>query len=669
MHLHNRTRGRWRTAGLLGFLLLVPGLTANRLLAAERVGSRFVYLDEREPYYPHRDFPKLTTPMWVGEPGVEAVVILSIDDMGRSPHNPPAAPPNRFARYLLPPEVYARFLEPVVARLQKIDGRAPITIFTCEAHEGHPLLQQFLKEGMSLDVHTAAHWVPLLRTSDATTPGEENLRLAVRDVLDCLENLSAIPNNRVVACRIPGCDAQNTNSPRFYSEVFPRRTRGGKFLSVDSSVFQYFTSADRAVPRELMIQPDGRERFGKFITGIPQTRHFTNHIANYPYPYVIDRIIWEFPVIVPADSHGVHAYKPNNPQAVEDWKRAVDVIVRKQGLYTLCFHPHGYIKAEQVAELVDYIDRTYGKRVKFLNCREVYDRLTKHLLDGVPLRSGTGADNGVRLLDVNGDGYLDVVIANGKRRQTRVWQPTTGTWKTTDFPVPLVSGETTAQSRPTGARFFTTSAAGPAGLALATPERAGVWHFDGNGWAAAPARLPAEVDGHKLYTAVNGVDRGVRFRDLDGDGTSDLLINNEAQNAVFFWRPAARRWERAAFALPEKGCLVDGSGIDQGLRFVDLNQDGAEDLVLSNDRKYWVSLFEGPRNGWAKKVVEGKAGDADAPPAIVYQGELNGVWFRDGVMVQMNEFTAKNREYTVLWPYERLLKRPTGQGSRPREGP
>ena len=56
------------------------------------------------PYYPHRDFPKLITPQWVGEPGVEAVVVLAIDDM-RDP-----------ARY----EAYLR---PILNRLKAIDGR------------------------------------------------------------------------------------------------------------------------------------------------------------------------------------------------------------------------------------------------------------------------------------------------------------------------------------------------------------------------------------------------------------------------------------------------------------------------------------------------------------------------------------------------------------------
>src|SRR5262245_41625755 len=43
-------------------------------------GNRLAYLDELDPYYPHAKFPKLTTPQWVGEKDVEAVVVLAIDD-------------------------------------------------------------------------------------------------------------------------------------------------------------------------------------------------------------------------------------------------------------------------------------------------------------------------------------------------------------------------------------------------------------------------------------------------------------------------------------------------------------------------------------------------------------------------------------------------------------
>lgn len=63
-----------------------------------------VPLEETNPYYPHREFPRLTTPMWVGEEGVEAVVILGIDDMRD-------------------PKRYEAYLRPILNRLKKIDGR------------------------------------------------------------------------------------------------------------------------------------------------------------------------------------------------------------------------------------------------------------------------------------------------------------------------------------------------------------------------------------------------------------------------------------------------------------------------------------------------------------------------------------------------------------------
>jgi len=60
-----------------GFGCLIP-LAAS----AADVGNRLTYLDEyADPYYVGLQTPKLITPQWVGEDGVEAVVVLSIDDM------------------------------------------------------------------------------------------------------------------------------------------------------------------------------------------------------------------------------------------------------------------------------------------------------------------------------------------------------------------------------------------------------------------------------------------------------------------------------------------------------------------------------------------------------------------------------------------------------------
>lgn len=629
--------------------LLGLGLVATLVSAAadDRVGSRFAYLDTLDPYYPDLATAKLTTPMWVGEEGVDAVVQLSIDDMGRSNS------PFKLMALAKSPPFYYQFLQPTIERLQKIDGRAPISIYTLQADRGDAWLQRMLQEGLSIEAHTFSHPVPYFRT-DPSGRGD-SLEWCIRDFLDCVAGLKVASGRSPVAWRMPGCDARNTTSPRFYTEVFPRRTGTGEFLAMDSSIFMVFTSADQTLPRDRVLDGEGRERFGRFVTGIPFTKQFVNTVINYPYPYVINGLLWELPPVMPGDAHGVHAYQAGSPRVVEDWQRALDLVVSKQGLQTICFHPHGYCLPAHPAALVDYADRAYGRRVKFLNCREILDRLTTNLLAGTPLRSATGADNGVRLIDVNGDGFLDVVIGNSHRQITRVWQPAEQRWRETPLPVALVTKEDGARSEPTGVRFFTAAPDGRAGLALATAQRAAVWHFENGRWVEQKGRLPAEADGAPLFTARDGVDRGVRFRDLDGDGYSDLIVNNDTQNAVFLWNPAAAQWRQASFALPTPGCVVDAHGADQGLRFVDLDADGDDDLVLSNEREYWVRTFAGPARGWANRTVAGKASDPRALPAITRNGELMGVWFHSGAMIQANEFNAKKPDLIERRLFSELL--------------
>src|SRR5882724_4611237 len=75
--------------------------------ANTRSGNRLTYLDANNPWYPHRGFPKLVTLQWIGEEGVECVVVLAIDDMRE-------------------PAKYEAFLRPILNRLKQIDGRAPV---------------------------------------------------------------------------------------------------------------------------------------------------------------------------------------------------------------------------------------------------------------------------------------------------------------------------------------------------------------------------------------------------------------------------------------------------------------------------------------------------------------------------------------------------------------
>src|SRR5687767_9489380 len=190
------------------FLALLSFAIPLVALAADSPANRLTYLDETDPFYVGLDFPKLITPQWVGETNVEAVVILSIDDMRE-------------------PAKYETFLRPILNRLKQIDGRAPVSIFCNALDPTQPQLQAWLKEGLSLEVHTLSHPCPCLAKGD--------FEAAANTYHGCVDLLNKVHGNKPVAFRMPCCDSMNSPSPRFYAEIFNRTNTQGQFLTIDSS--------------------------------------------------------------------------------------------------------------------------------------------------------------------------------------------------------------------------------------------------------------------------------------------------------------------------------------------------------------------------------------------------------------------------------------------------
>lgn len=588
-------------------------------------GNRLTYLDESDPYYVSRTFPRLTTPQWVGEDGVEAVVVLAIDDMRD-------------------PEKYEKYLRPILQRLKRIDGRAPVSIMTNQVDPRHPRLQKFLKEGLSLETHTIDHPCPFFKGGDFAKARSTYER--------CVDLMNEVPGSLPIAFRMPCCDSLNTPSPRFYAEMFNRKTAKGHFLSIDSSVFNILTSNDPELPRELVVDEDGQDRFRKYL---PKDRTFVNTVENYPYPYVLGRLCWEFPCVMPSDWVAQHRHQPCNPITVRDWKAALDATVLKRGVFCMVFHPYNWIRNEQVVDFIDYADAKYGKKVKFLTFREAQERLNKHLLGGQSLRAADGRDNGVRLLDLDKDGYLDVVIGNDKVKQTRLWSPKTRTWITTGFPVSLVNG---------GAQFGIVHPDGSVSVLVRNENVEGAWRFTDGKWVENSWLLGGLVmKGGTIRTQENGIDRGVRLRDLDGDGRCELIVSNNAQQAIF--RYTGKAWTQLPFALPEGTSIVNAAGQDNGLRFVDIDEDGREDVIFSNEDRFSLHLFASMKDGWSRRALSGKRGDSGAVPAITRNGTDNGAWFHSRHLWVNNERTEQLKDNVDRRSFGDLLAIMTPEGKSP----
>jgi putative membrane-bound dehydrogenase-like protein len=607
--------------------MLVVGMALPIATSLAGDGNRLTYLDGNDPFYVGRDFPKLTTPQWVGEAGVEAVVVLAIDDMRD-------------------PQKYEAYLRPILERLKQIDGRAPVSIMTCQIDPREPHLQQWLKEGLSLEIHTYDHPCPILKDGDFPKAKGTYDR--------CIDLLNSVHGNRPVAFRVPCCDSLNTPSPRFYAEIFNRTTPAGNFLELDSSVFNIFTSDDPELPRELVLEADGRERFDKYV---PHERDFVTTIENYPYPYVIGRMCWQFPCVVPSDWEAQFLHKPFNPQTVEDLKAAIDCTVVKQGVFNLVFHPHGWIRNDQVVELIDHAQQKHGNKVKFLTFREARDRLNKNFLGGHSLRDDQGQWNGVSVLDVNHDGYLDAVVANDRTRTTRLWGKESKSHLATDFPVPLVE-RSESKLRPTLVRFGVLDKEGTTGFFAQDGQWQGLWRYEHPSWkqiATRTSALRSKLLDDEPASASSG---NLRFVDVDADGVCELLVGNrqaseiyaiekDASNAKGLRELAPPVWRKLDITLPAGTSAFGKSGGDAGLRLIDVNDDGFNDVVFADHERYSVHLFESLEKGWTKEVLAGKRGETDPVeelPAIVRaDGSNNGFWLHGGTMWWQNEDTARMR--------------------------
>jgi len=637
--------------------------------AKARDGNRLTYLDDNHPWYPHRSFPKLITPQWVGEEGVECVVILAIDDMRE-------------------PGKYETFLRPILERLKKIDGRAPVSIMTCSVKPDDPQLAQWLAEGLSLEVHTVDHPCPLLQGSD--------LAKAKATYDRCVDLMNEIPGNKPVAFRMPCCDSLNTVSPRFYSEIFNKTTAKGNFLSISSSVFNLYTPNDPDIPRDLVVDPDGCEKFRKYLPrGLVREgktfNTFVNYIEDYPYPYVVNRLCWEFPCVVPSDWSAQHLHKPNNPDTVRDLKAALDITVLKQGVYNLVFHPHNWIKAEQIVELIEHAVEKHGRKVKFLTFREAYDRLNQNVLDG----NGMGPalfEKGNRILDINNDGFLDVIIGGRSpffdekpgQSSTRIWAPQRNVWTKTELPVALVIN-LAHNNADLGARFGTLKSNANASMLLhhsfGTHVRpnpgTGVWQFTGMNWVRDDAMFNGLVADRNVLIPEMG--DGIRLHDIDADGLCELLVGSPETSAAYKYDAQENTWKRLSFALPN-GTAISAKKVhpgpyipDAGLRFVDIDEDGHDDIVFSNAERFGVYLFNDMQTGWSRVVLEGKRNLAEKldaafelPPIVRADGTDNGFFVHSRHLFWQNEDTDKLPDLVDRRSFNEILAQAPDLPPRPK---
>ncbi len=118
---------------------------------------------------------------------------------------------------------------------------------------------------------------------------------------------------------------------------------------------------------------------------------------------------------------------------------------------------------------------------------------------------------------------------------------------------------------------------------------------------------------------------GTLLHDFDRDGMNERLTSSRGTNEIDRWLPASNTWVKADYALPADVWLVDDNDHDAGLRFVDLNGDGFDDVLFSNPERYAIHLWTktvrpdlGWTRGWSQFIRAGpRTGATNEPPSIV----------------------------------------------------
>lgn len=578
-------------------------LFAFSTIATATEPNRLAYLNDLDPYYVHGDFPKLVTQQWIGEPGVDAVAVLSIDDMRDH-------------------QKYEAYLRPIIDRLKQIDGRAPVSIFTCFVQPDESHFQTWLDEGLNIDIHTVRHPCPLMDTSDFD---------AAKDTYDqCVDVMNAIPRNRPVAFRMPCCDSLNTPSPRFYNEIFAKTTGEGATLTIDSSVFN-------------IMKENANLDFRKYIP----FDSYVNTIEDYPYPYLIGSTCIEIPCTVPSDWEGHNIQGSDNPVTVDDMKHAIDLTVDANGVYVLVFHPHGWIENTQVVSMIDHAVAKHGTKIKFLQFAEIEERIRKNLFKGHPLRKANGEDNGIRLLDVNNDGFMDVIIANEKESLTRVWEPGSRTWQETPFPPTLVTkGDLTNVH--IGAFMDTTI------CFIRDNKTESSWKFENGKWNHFK----------RFFKGIKNVDRppvgtdsGLRLVNIDGVDEPELVVINSEETRVCRWDSHAMRWRNETYTWPRAASFLDEQGHDNGVRLRDLDGDGRIEILLSNQSEFAIYALRA--NRWIEVLPhQPRTRDHHAPeslPPFAVNGTNWGAWFHSDSIWWRNEFTGAMPDFVDRRAFAQLM--------------
>ena len=260
----------------------------------------------------------------------------------------------------------------------------------------------------------------------------------------------------------------------------------------------------------------------------------------------------------------------------------------------------------------------------------------------------TGKDEGVRFVDVNNDGFTDLVQSQQSGPNVVYLNNGTG-WNDSSWTVPIDFIGSNGEDL--GVRVVDITADGKADIVKGTSGVRAVYLNIGTGWASSSQWvLPTDFE--------DGGDTGARLIDVNGDGLVDVLRSNEEGNFKKAWLNNGSSWVNSTLWQPPI-FFTDGVGNDKGSRFADINGDGLVDILVdfTNSSDTSKSAWINTGRGWAQND------SWESPEAFTDSGfnigrrlaDVNGDGFTDIIVSHEDSSTQYSWTKNGTVPY--LMKK------------